>query len=251
MQTTMLSRDGDIATFTVALTAAEIQEKFGGDTPTAEVLERWVRARCREAMDLLGLEPAELPTVEFDAICPGESLGVTVTVACMPTVELKQYKGVKVSVPEGTSRPAGQELTDAVLDEVVRLNRVEVPQNMLDDEISMRVSDLTHKLCYRAMADGSSLTFLQKDVEDRMDSIRAAAERQLKVELLLKAVIRAEGLTVTPEELETAAKQIAAEQKITLAEVKDFLGEDLKLLEQDVLIQKAEELLVSTAQVGA
>jgi hypothetical protein len=36
-----------------------------------------------------------------------------------------------------------------------------------------------------------------------------------------------------------------------LAEVKDFLGEDLKLLEQDVLIQKAEELLVSTAQVGA
>jgi trigger factor len=71
----------------------------------------------------------------------------------------------------------------------------------------------------------------------------------LKTEIILRGIIDAERFEVTMDELETAAQDIADREKITLEMVKDFLGENLEALRNDLLIRKALDFIYDNAVI--
>ena len=75
-----------------------IEAKFGEDVFFEEALNHMFAAGYPQSLTDLALNPVDRPNVEFgeEKLEKGKDFSVTVTVTCMPEVEVKDYKGVKV-----------------------------------------------------------------------------------------------------------------------------------------------------------
>lgn len=169
----------------------------------------------------------------------------------MQKISVKDYKGVEVewvnTAP--SARNAEMRLKDAILDKVLEANDIEVPRDLVDDEIRRMTLDLNHRMKYEVLASGGYLDFSRDDVAERMEKIKEEAFKLVKTRLVLKAIIEAENLEVTLEELEEEAKAISVRQQMPIEMVKDFLGEDLEMLKDDLLVRKAISFINANAVI--
>lgn len=127
----------------------------------------------------------------------------------------------------------------ALFEAVLKAHDVEVPQNLVDDEVRMMVLELNHRLRYESLTSGRYAGFTQAEMAGRMEEFREEAFKLVKTRLVLKRIIEAEHLEVSQEELEEEAKAIAVRQQMPIEMVKGFLGEDLAPLKDDLLMRKA------------
>ena len=77
---------------------------------------------------------------------------------------------------------------------------------------------------------------------------REAAANQVKSELALEAVAKAENMEVTQEEMDAEIAKLAEQYKMDAEQVKNAITEED--LRHDLLIQKATEFVVANAKVG-
>lgn len=169
----------------------------------------------------------------------------------MPKSAVKNYKGVKVERIKNapSAKNAEMRLKDTILDKVLEANDIEVPQDLVDDEIKMMILELNHKMKYESLASSMYIGFTQDDMADRMEKFKEEAFNLVKTRLVLKGIIEAENFEVTKEELEEEAKAISVCQQMPIEMVKDFLGEDLELLKDDLLLRKAIDFVIANAVI--
>lgn len=169
----------------------------------------------------------------------------------MLIIEVKNYKGVEVERVKNASSAvdAEMQLKNAIIDKVLEANDIEVPQDLLNNEVTMIVTELKHKMKYKNMAPGGHLDFMQDDMAERMEEFRQEAFKLVKTRMVLKGIIEAENFEVTREELEEEAKTISVRQQMPIEIVKDFLGEDLELLKDDLLVRKAIDFVYANAVI--
>ena len=169
----------------------------------------------------------------------------------MSTHGLKNYLGIEVEQVENapSGKDAEEQLKERILDKVLEANDIEVPQDLVEEEVSMMVLEMNHRMKYDSLASGVCLDFTQEDLDARLKKFKAEAFRLVKTRIVLEGVIEAENLEVTKEELEEEAKAISVRQQMPIEMVKGFLGQDLGLLENDLLARKAINLIQSHAVI--
>ncbi|WP_206812967.1 trigger factor [Paradesulfitobacterium ferrireducens] len=169
----------------------------------------------------------------------------------MPMIAEKNYKGVEVERVKNapSAKNAEMQLKDAIIDKVLEANDIEVPQDLVDDEVKMMVIELKHKMKYESMSSSGYFDFMQDDMADRMEEFREEAFKLVKIRLVLKGIIEAENFEVTKEDLEVEAKAISVRQQMPIEMVKDFLGEDLESLKDDLLVRKAIDFVYANAVI--
>lgn len=169
----------------------------------------------------------------------------------IPKIAVKNYKGIEVERFKCVPSAANEELRlkDVIIDMILEANDIDVPQDMVDEEVAMMIVEHRHRMKYESMASGSYYDFLQDDLTDRMEAFREEAFKLVKTGLIFKGIIYAEGLEVTKGELEEEAKAMAARQQVPVEKVKDFLGEDMELLKKDLLIRKAVDFVYASAVI--
>ncbi len=169
----------------------------------------------------------------------------------MANIAVKNYKGVEVEQVKDASSANNAEirLKDAVLEKVLEANQIEVPQDLVDDEFTMMILEFNHKMKYESLASGSFIGLTQDEIADRTEKFKEEAFKIVKTRLVLKGIIEAENLEVTKDELEEEAKAISIRQQVQIEMVKDFLGEDLELLKDDLLVRKAIDYVHANAVI--
>lgn len=169
----------------------------------------------------------------------------------MPAVTVNNYKGVKVERVKNarSDEDAVMKMKDAILDKIVDANDIEVPQSMVQDEVTRMVCELSQQLKYQAMQSGDYSYLQRNDMADHMEEIKEEAVRLLKTKLVLKGIIEAENLEVTKEELEKEAKAISVRQQMPIEMVKDFFGEEFAQLKDDLLVRKAIDFVYANAVI--
>jgi trigger factor len=141
------------------------------------------------------------------------------------------------------------QLKDAILDKLLEANDIEVPQDLVDDEVNRMIIELNHKMRYENLATGAYIVLTQEEQADRLEEIKAEAFKLVKTRLVLKGIIAAEKFTLTQEELEEEAKAISVRQHIPIEMVKDFLGEEFGSLKDDLLVRKAIDFVNHNAAI--
>lgn len=136
---------------------------------------------------------------------------------------------------------------DAILDQILEANDIEVPQALVDEEVRMMVLELNHRMKYDGLATGAYISLTEDEKAERLETFRKEAFKLVKTRLVLRRIIEAEKLDVTEEELEEEAKAISIRQQVPIEMVKDFLGKDLETLKDDLLIRKAIALINASA----
>jgi trigger factor len=153
---------------------------------------------------------------------------------------------IRSDLLETRERGARAELRRTLMDSLIERTAFEVPPGMLERRLEQRLAIARQQL-------GSA--FPEDELNQRMiewrERWRPAAERDVREMLLLEAVAREQGCEVEESEVEERIEQMAREQGIDPARMRQAYGERgmLDALRAQLLEDKALEFLVSEAKV--
>lgn len=149
-------------------------------------------------------------------------------------------------VYKGLPRPAGvsarEECVERLLDQILEASSIPVSPEKVEQDLQYELMGFLQAMRYRAM--GGDHTLEEIDPEIWKEEMRQTIIRDHKIEVVLSLVIEKEALTVTPDELQEAAEDLAHRENTTLDMVRSFLGEDYSLLRRDVLRDKARAFIL-------
>ncbi|MCS7233902.1 MAG: trigger factor [Synergistetes bacterium] len=155
---------------------------------------------------------------------------------------LEEFKdAVRKALEEELKRKAENNFRERVLDKLVELSQLEVPEEALVEEMEY----LKEKDAERSKEYGMTLEEFLKRIgitEDKINEYyRERAERRLKREFVLDAVAEKEGIFITDGELEEELRRIASENNVPYEKVKAFWGdkERVEILRSDIIRRKA------------
>ena len=93
-------------------------------------------------------------------------------------------------------------LQQRTVEALVELVTEEVPEQLVLSELSERIHDLNHRLEGQGMSLGQFLGVTGRSEEEFLDELRAGALQSVKADLALRALVEAEAIEITEEELD-------------------------------------------------
>ena len=139
-------------------------------------------------------------------------------------------------VQENTEWQSDEEMRDAILDQMRRMRIVEaqmsqrdavlvalsdlvsedvVPDALVQDETNSRLHDLGHRLEQQKLNLETFLQVTNQSSDQLLGTLRADAVRAVRVDLALRALVRAEDLEPTDEEIDQELETTAASMNVT------------------------------------
>ncbi len=131
---------------------------------------------------------------------------------------------------------------DSLLDAATNNMEVEVPEEMIYDEISRMLKRYEDQLAMQGIKLEDFYKFTKSNEEDLREKMKEEALKIVKQRLLLEAIVKEESLEITEEEAEHEAEHLATHYNMTKDEfLKEFGG--LEAVKYDTLVKKALEIL--------
>ena len=122
--------------------------------------------------------------------------------------ELK--KSIKEKLEEENSNKVKYETEDAAVKAVVDSAEVEIPSGMIDTEIDNMVRDIETRLSYQGMKLEQYLSMMGKSMEDFRKEYEEQAKTSVKTRLVLEAIVKAENIEASEEDINKKLKEMAA-----------------------------------------
>jgi trigger factor len=135
--------------------------------------------------------------------------------------------------------------------ELARLVDDAVPEALVRSEMQHRLESLAYQLQGRGIGLEDYIRFTGSDPESFTAQLKEAAEEAVRVDLALRAVVLAEGLDATDEELDEEIARLIAGGDLDLDEARRQLQDagQLTAVRSDVSKRKALEWLVEHSEV--
>ena len=159
---------------------------------------------------------------------------------------MDEYKAdVKAKITERKQKTAEHAFEEALIDELLANTDVDVPAPMIDSEVDAQVRDYDYRLQMQGGNLDMYFQYTGMNMDKLRESFRPGAERQLRTRLALEAVVKAEAIEATEEELEEEYKKIASGYNVELEKVKESIP--VAGITEDVVMRKAVELIKANA----
>jgi trigger factor len=141
-------------------------------------------------------------------------------------------------------------LRQGVIDELVKLVDDEPPAPLVESELDRRARDLVHRLNHQGASVEQYLMATGKTGEDLTNELREQALSAVKADLALRAVIEAEGITASDEEVDAEIERLAqqVDQKPEKLRKELERGGQIEAVRSDVTRGKALEWLADHAE---
>jgi trigger factor len=146
---------------------------------------------------------------------------------------------------------AQMQLRDRTLEELAGLVPAAAPEPLVEDDMQRSLHTLMHRLEQQGMTIPQYLAVTGQDQQAFLDGVRAASERSVLADLGLRAVVVAESVEATDEELDAEIERAAERMGQKPQKVRRDLERrgGLEAVRSDIARGKALELLVDRANV--
>jgi trigger factor len=162
--------------------------------------------------------------------------------------ELRADIGKRVS--EAVDERAEQDFRVAAVDAAVDEATVDLPDDLVTARAEERWDRMSRQLAGRGMDPDTFLQMQGKTREELLEESKPDAARELKREAVLAAVVEAEGVEVSEEELVEALAHPAEHERTTPEKLLTRLRENGRdaMVREDIEVRKAIDLLVESAK---
>lgn len=214
----------------------EVPHTFPADHRLAELQGK--TATFRITLD--GLKQKKVPELD-DAFAKETGAGVE-TLA-----ELRER--IRKDLTERDTEKADREFRSELLKQLIAKNPFELPKSMVD----RHVDHMLEVTLNRFMRQGIDPRQLQLDFDRLRESMRPAAEQEVRGTLILEAIADKEGIEVKPEDLDARIKRFAEQMKAPEEKVRaQFASAEggLSVLSPQVREEKTLAFLESKAKIS-
>ncbi len=157
-------------------------------------------------------------------------------------------KDLKENLEKSKKAWADNQMKDKALEKLVEVNPIDVPEVMIKDEIDNMVRDMNMQLSQSGVNMDMYLSMLGRDMNQLRDEMKPDAELRVKMRMLIRAVMEAEDITVSEEEVNKELELLAIQYGLEVDQIKNMM-QDLSFIENDVKMKKAIDIVFDNASV--
>lgn len=164
---------------------------------------------------------------------------------------LADYKAdVREKLEAKAKEKAEAEIQNSVIDKVVENAEFDLPDAMVDMQIDNMISDMAQNLSYQGMSLDMYMQYTGQTIDQMKEMYRENAKKQVSASLVIDAISKAEGVEVTPEELETNLVDMSKKYNMELDKLKELISEpELDSIKKEMVFTKTIEMLTNKAIV--
>lgn len=161
-----------------------------------------------------------------------------------------EYKAnIEKTVAEEAEQQNKDAIENALLEKAVDNAAVDIPHAMIDDQVTYLLRDMQMRMAYQGLRFEDFLKYTNQTVDQLRHQYHPEAERRVKLELVLDAIVKAEKIEPTDEEvkeqIEAQAKRMNQEPE---AFEKTLADAQRGYLRESAAIKKALELMRTTSK---
>ena len=159
---------------------------------------------------------------------------------------LKELKAdLKKKITEERQQAADRAFQDAVMEKVAENLTVEIPDAMIETQCKQFLDNFKMQIAQQGIPFEQYMQLTGMSEEQLMADAKEPAERQVRMDLAMLAIIEAEKLEATDEEVEAELQKMAEQYNMELETVKKYLpAEQVK---DQIVSQKAIAVAVDSA----
>ncbi|HAU86980.1 MAG TPA: trigger factor [Lachnospiraceae bacterium] len=162
---------------------------------------------------------------------------------------LEEYKAdVKKNLEEKKYNAAMSAKEEAVVDTVIENATMEIPEAMIETQMRQMADDFARRIQQQGLSLEQYFQFTGMDAKKFLDSIRPQALKRIQSRLVLEAIVKAENIEVSEEELNKELEGMAAAYKMELDKLKELMSDkDKETMSMDIAVQKAVDVIAAAA----
>lgn len=124
---------------------------------------------------------------------------------------------------------------------------VDIPEVMVETELEQMVNEFEQRLQMQGMTMEMYAQFSGQDEAALKEQMKEDAEKRVKTNLTLEAIVKAENIEVTEEDVNEELNNMASMYNIEIDQIKQMLGGNTDAIQSDLKFKKAIDFLADNS----
>ncbi|MGN1059195.1 MAG: hypothetical protein ACI4QW_02085, partial [Clostridia bacterium] len=156
---------------------------------------------------------------------------------------------IREKLVEQAEKTAKQERENAVIDKLVEDTEIDVPACMIDSRVEAIIRENNMRMAQQGLTFEQYLSYMGSTVDQFKDMMRPNAEKQVKANLILEAIVKKEAFEITDEALNEKIKEMAEMYHMEADKLMETLrDQDKENIKADMKMEQAVAYLVDNAK---
>jgi trigger factor len=162
---------------------------------------------------------------------------------------IEEYKNsIREHIKEHAEEHAKTHTQNNVIEEVIKNTKIDLPECMIENQIDNHIRQIEYSLMYQGVKLEDYLKMTGGTIEELRKEYTEPAEKQVRAQLVVEAVKKAEGIEATEEQVEEELKRRAEAAKKDIEEYKKSVSEEeMEYIKEDIAYDKTVDFLVDNA----
>lgn len=152
---------------------------------------------------------------------------------------------IKKQISDKKESEAKTDFENQLMEQVVENMECEIPECMFEHRTDDMIQDYSYRLKMQGIDLDTYLSYLGQDKDAFKASFRTGAENQVKTSIALEAIVEAENIEATDEDIEEEIKKLAEQYQMETEQIKNAVPQDQ--IASDIKTRKALDLVVDSA----
>ena len=153
---------------------------------------------------------------------------------------------LKKQIADRKTASANTDFENQLLEQVCDNMEVEIPECMFDQKCDEMIQDYAYRLQMQGIDINTYLGYLGQTQEQFKAQFMDGAKQQVKTQIALDAIVEAEKLEATEDEINAEIDKLAAQYDMEADKIKAAVPQDQ--IAKDVTTKKAVDLIVNSAK---
>ncbi len=159
---------------------------------------------------------------------------------------LEEYKAsVKEELTKKKADAAKARKEDEALSKIIEASQMDIPDLMVETQAENMYDEQAQRMQYQGMSMDMYMQYTGMTQQMLLDQLKPQALSRIQARLVLEAVVEAEQIEVSEEEMEKELASMAENYKMEVEKLKEIMGEEsVEQMKDDLAVQKAADLIV-------
>lgn len=156
---------------------------------------------------------------------------------------------IRAKLTEEAAKVEKQERENAVVDKLVEDTEIDVPDCMIDNRVEGIIRENNMRMAQQGLSFEQYLSYMGSTIDQFKEMMRPNAEKQVKANLILEAIVKAENFEISDETFDEKIKEMAEAYHMEADKLKEmFVGAEADNLKEDMKMEQAVAFLVENAK---
>jgi trigger factor len=162
---------------------------------------------------------------------------------------LDEYKAdLKSTILSRKEKEAKREKEDKVVEKIIEKATMDIPEAMIETQVRQMADDFAQRMQSQGLSMEQYFQFTGMNAKQLFEQMRPQAVKRIQSRLVLEAIVKAENITISDEDLDKEIAEMATVYKMEADKLKELIGEKEKeQIVMDMAVQKAVDFVVEAA----